>query len=104
MECSPIAAVARLNEQTLGDHAGKVATMNADVRQVFCSNFTLLQGEGDRAFSQGWLGTTRQSNRSARSRSRLRIRLEGSGVGLRGIGDSKFAVSFSPALGPAAEI
>ena len=34
--------------------------------------------------------------RSARSRSRFRILTEGSGVVLRGIGDTKFAVSFSP--------
>ena len=34
--------------------------------------------------------------RSARSRSRLRTLIEGSGVARRGIGSTKFAVSFSP--------
>jgi hypothetical protein len=34
--------------------------------------------------------------RSTRSRSRFRILTEGSGVVLRGIGNTKFAVSFSP--------
>ena len=38
--------------------------------------------------------------RSARSRSRLRTLIEGSGVAWRGIGSTKFAVSFSPGSQP----
>ena len=36
--------------------------MNANVGQIFCANLTLLKRKGDRPFSQGWLGATRQAN------------------------------------------
>src|ERR1700722_13878306 len=80
---------------TFVTHAGQIAARNANVGQVFRPDYSHLQGERDRAFSERWLRATASRIRSARSRSRLRTLMEGSGVAWRGIGRTKFAVSFS---------
>src|ERR1700722_18620440 len=80
---------------TFVTHAGQIAARNANVGQVFRPDYSHLRGERDRAFSDRWLRATATRIRSARSRSRLRTLMQGSGVAWRGIGSTKFAVSFS---------
>ena len=60
--CRSVAPIAHLHEQAFVAHAGQIAARNANVGQLFRPDYPHLQGECDRAFSEGRLRTAGQPN------------------------------------------
>jgi hypothetical protein len=54
-DCRSIVPIAHFDEQAFVTHAGQIAARNANVGQVFRPDYSHLQGERDRAFSERWL-------------------------------------------------
>jgi hypothetical protein len=96
-DCRSVTTIVHLHEQALGLHAGQIAARNANVGQVSRSH---LKGECDRPFSEGGFRTAGQPDSLSSVAVTLPNLGAGSGVVLRGIGSTRFAVSFSPGSHP----
>lgn len=60
--CRSVAPITHLHEQTFVAHAGQIAARNVNVGWLFRPDYPKLQGERERAFSEGRLRAAGQPN------------------------------------------